>query len=297
MRSTEHATLHWPHSRLAHGIMLAVERDTRGVNLNSAQRFNHYPASPLPVISWIFEGELRMVRAADIDGGAAQLGPVLPSITFAGPHDVPTASWSPGAVHALTVSVYPECLTQLLPIDLAAYRNRVVPMADVAQSAAPALWRACLAVQAEGNANGDSPFERLQHEWARLMAEPNGSLAPPSMRAWLQALSVRLAFSRAGVSVRQWQRTVKTMIGQSQRDLMQYAKSEAAFERVANWPAGQTPHWADIAADTGYADQSHLGRETRRLTGLSPQRLLQRMADDEAFWLYRLLQQHHRARH
>jgi AraC-like DNA-binding protein len=31
--------------------------------------------------------------------------------------------------------------------------------------------------------------------------------------------------------------------------------------------------WADIAAEADYADQSHLCREARRLSGISPQEL------------------------
>lgn len=37
-----------------------------------------------------------------------------------------------------------------------------------------------------------------------------------------------------------------------------------------------------------YANQSHLCRETRRLTGFSPDELRRRIHGDEGFWLYRL---------
>ena len=47
---------------------------------------------------------------------------------------------------------------------------------------------------------------------------------------------------------------------------------------------------ADIAADEGYADQSHLCRVSRRITGFSPEALRVRIAEDEAFWAYRLWQ-------
>ena len=36
--------------------------------------------------------------------------------------------------------------------------------------------------------------------------------------------------------------------------------------------------WADVAADTGYADQAHLCRVTRRIIGCSPKALRQSMA-------------------
>jgi AraC-like DNA-binding protein len=47
-------------------------------------------------------------------------------------------------------------------------------------------------------------------------------------------------------------------------------------------------NWAELAADTDYADQSHLCRETRRMTGFSPDDLRRRIGSEEAFWAYRL---------
>lgn len=41
-------------------------------------------------------------------------------------------------------------------------------------------------------------------------------------------------------------------------------------------------------ADTGYADQSHLSRETRRITGFPPGELRRRIIEDESFWVYRI---------
>lgn len=47
-----------PGSPMGGCIFAAVERDTRGAMLSDAQRFNYYPATPLAMISWIFEGEV-----------------------------------------------------------------------------------------------------------------------------------------------------------------------------------------------------------------------------------------------
>jgi len=48
-----------------------------------------------------------------------------------------------------------------------------------------------------------------------------------------------------------------------------------------------TAGMAAVAAEAGYADQSHLCRELRRYTGLSPQQLWRCMPNDEALWVYR----------
>lgn len=45
------AWLHLPDRALAGCIYMGAERDTRGPGLDAAQRFNYYPASPLPMLS------------------------------------------------------------------------------------------------------------------------------------------------------------------------------------------------------------------------------------------------------
>jgi AraC-like DNA-binding protein len=45
---------------------------------------------------------------------------------------------------------------------------------------------------------------------------------------------------------------------------------------------------ADAAASDGFADQAHLSRQAKRITGFTPQQMRLRFFEDEAFWLYRL---------
>ncbi len=77
----------------------------------------------------------------------------------------------------------------------------------------------------------------------------------------------------------------KQLTGQSQRDLELYARIEAAVEHAAR----HDQDLATLAARSGYSDQSHLGRELKRVTGLPARQLRERMMQEEAFWLYRLL--------
>ena len=46
-------------------------------------------------------------------------------------------------------------------------------------------------------------------------------------------------------------------------------------------------NWSDVAIDSGCADQAHLCREIRRITGLSPQALRHALRTQEGFWIYR----------
>jgi len=46
-------------------------------------------------------------------------------------------------------------------------------------------------------------------------------------------------------------------------------------------------NWANIAAEAGYADQSHFCRELRRHTGFSPQQLWRLVPQEEDLWVYK----------
>lgn len=59
-------------------------------------------------------------------------------------------------------------------------------------------------------------------------------------------------------------------------------------ERERQRPPGQSFDWAAFAQDEGFADQAHLSRTTRRMTGFSPTDFAQRYVEGESFWMYRL---------
>ena len=73
------------------------------------------------------------------------------------------------------------------------------------------------------------------------------------------------------------------------RELRGFGRAENAFfEVLAQSESGAKPQWAELAETSGYADQSHFCRETRRITGFSPEELFRRVTEDENFWSYRL---------
>lgn len=262
-------------------VHIVIERDTRGLALSSSERLNLYPASPLPSLSWILEGELHMV---DVDGRATDLPRTerLPSLVFAGPFRRPAASWSPGPVHALMVSFYPDALTRLWGVRLQDHVNRVVPAAGVLPPEAMTV------LSRIGSA--EAPLDALQSELAPAWqaVQPgtgSGDGGGGGIRNWLASLAARRHRSDLAIGLRQVQRRIKQLTGQSQRDLELYARIEAAVEHAAR----HDQDLATLAAHSGYSDQSHLGRELKRVTGLPARQLRERMMQEEAFWLYRLL--------
>lgn len=281
-----HARLHLPPPGLGACVHLGVERDTRGVQLDDAQRFNYYPATPLPLISWIFHGELHMVSQPTTAKEPSLLAPALPRVVFSGPHRKPSASWSPGPVHALSVSFYPEALSSLFGIGVEPFLDRIAPLEEVVGGE---LLEQLLAI---GEADGRAPYPQVEALLRPLWQGAHGHRTLPTMRGWVQSMALRAAFSRTGAGLRRAQRHFRDWTGQSHRDLQLFVRTERAMAQASAWPQDEPPDLAALASESGFADQSHLGREVRRVTGLSPGLLGERMRTDEAFWFYRLLSEH-----
>ena len=276
------AIMHTPSYALGACLPAGVERDTRGCSLNDAERFNYYPATPLMTISWIFEGTLHMVEGRG-PSPRPRFGPALPRLVLSGPQRSPSASWSPGAVHALSVGFYPEALSRLIGRPIEPFLDQNLPLEAVAP---PAFLQACQAVL---NASGDEPFAMLETQLQPLWHGPGQTSPAPYLGDWVRSIATRAAHSTAGKSLRQLQRRVRDWTGQSYRDLQLFIRVEETFIRSIEVHDSGAPDLAAIAADAGFADQSHMGRKIRRVTGMSPACFGACLANDEAFWYYRLI--------
>ena len=49
------------------------------------------------------------------------------------------------------------------------------------------------------------------------------------------------------------------------------------------------PSMAGIASDVGFSDQSDMGRDVKRIIGISPSTINKLIDTDESFWFYRLI--------
>lgn len=172
MVPTEHARLYLPDKPLRRYTALAVERDTRGQNLTDPQRYNYYPASPFATLSWIWTGQIQQVEDWDA-GTEPRLGEVMPQLVFSGPFTRPSASWSPGPVHALMVGLYPEFVAGVLGVSPEDYCNRIVPLVQVTPALPAWFVAVCQAVlQAP-----EAPFACWQQQLGQHLH--TGQLAPP----------------------------------------------------------------------------------------------------------------------
>ncbi len=281
LRST--ASLVAPSWGLSSCIRAYLFRSTMDVDLQPAERLNYFPASPLCCISLLARGdEAELLALGDEEFDPPQR---ISRAAFFGPYTVPTVSRNPGPGQGLMLMLLPDALHAMTGLDVGAYVNRHVPLHHVLD----ADW--CRMAQDVMEAPDDAARVRLVEAFLlpRWQAARRQGAVPVSKAAdWVQALGVRALTSGVGQSLRQIERRIRAWTGQSLRDLRSRARAESAFFQARDAVNTGRVNWADVAAGSGYADQSHFCRETRRITGLSPGELRQRMDDDESFWIYRI---------
>jgi AraC-like DNA-binding protein len=279
---TDAGTRLWlPPLALAGCVRAVMMRDTRGRRLDAPQRENFFPATPLVQLFWWAEGcsEWLATPGFSVPTPGLRHAPVQ----FGGPFTRPTHTRNPGEMRAFKLPMQPDAFTALTGVALDRQVNRV---ADAREVLPPAWhgWLDALAMAPDDAARLQALQDFLLPRWQALGAQRPGQ----RYAAWTEALAVRAATSAAGRSLRQLERRIKAWAGLPLRELRAVSRAERAFYAVAAAEGGAGVNWADIAADTDYADQSHLCRETRRLTGFSPEGLRRRIQTEEAFWAYRL---------
>jgi AraC-like DNA-binding protein len=90
-------------------------------------------------------------------------------------------------------------------------------------------------------------------------------------------------------SPRHVERRIKSFSGRSLREWQAIVRTEGLFFAARDLhEAGQPFDWAALALDEGFADQAHMTRTVRRITGFTPTEFARRFIEDESFWLYRL---------
>lgn len=279
---TDERTRLWlPPLALAGCVRAVLLRDTRGRMLDAVQRENYFPATPLVQLFWWAEGRSEWLATPgfSVPPPEPRHAPVL----FGGPFTRPTHTRNPGEMRAFKLLMLADAFSALTGVALERHVNRVSDAREVL----PADWLAW--AQRMSAAADDAERLRLLEDFLLPRWQALGTQRPGHRyAAWTEALAVRAATSAAGRSLRQLERRIKAWAGLPMRELRAVSRAENAFYAVAAAETDAGVNWADIAAGSDYADQSHLCRETRRLTGFSPEDLRRRIQTDEAFWVYRL---------
>ncbi|QEL55278.1 helix-turn-helix domain-containing protein [Chromobacterium paludis] len=275
--------------RSLQGALAAIaRRDTRGLALSEAQRLTHFPASLLLTLSWFQGMEGGLVEPAPDGIGGCWRAFASPMV-LSGSQSLPRVSWTSSPGRAVSVCFTADVAQALFRLDVAAVHDKVVD----ARLALGPEWQAMLAdlLAAQDDAATLATLERhLAVCWQRVR---HGQGAVPSLlrlgRDWVERLGWQARQWAATHSQRQVERRIKTYSGRSLREWQSLVRTEGVFFAArAQYEAGLQPDWAELAQDQGFADQAHLSRASKRITGFAPGAFAKRFIEDESFWLYRL---------
>jgi AraC-like DNA-binding protein len=269
-----------PRLSLASCVRAYIARSTVGRPLlPPQQRLNHFPATSHCGITWFIRGSSQIVEPA------GEHPSPLPEVCFGGPHTRPFISYNPGPVHVFMVLFFPQALHALTGIDLSRQTDRIAPLEAVFE--VPWLQ---LSQQVMAACDDDERVlltERFLEPMWRAARE-RGAAPGGLLGDWAHALAAHAAAAGWGASARSTERRIKAWAGQPLRRLRRMNRIEQSFLEARGAIEDGTVSWAELAARTGYADQAHLCREVREVTGHSPTELARKARDDEAYWVYRI---------
>ncbi len=183
-------------------------------------------------------------------------------------HDLPAVDWTVGlrlrcgvggAVLGLPMTDLTASATPLRELWAARARRAE---SRLAECATPAEARSVLEALVAERLRDVEP-DRLPIEAARALRAPG-------------ARTDRVA-AALGVSERGLRRHVRHEVGVGPKELQRVLRFHRFLKRIEG-VAREHASLAGVAADVGYADQSHLGRECRRLSGASPGALVRSWA-------------------
>lgn len=265
-----------PPRGLASCLSAGIYRDTRGTDLDTEDRLNFFPASPLVTLTIVMSGQLH-ARANVCGPEELKTVPPLPALSVMPPQTTPLSSWSPGPVAALTLGFFPDAWSAL--------------GGSLAAPSIPQVLQHELDVLETSRTVGDL-WEHLCALLLPLWRDARHRTATPhwpgsdSIADWGRQVITAAALSGPGRSLRAAERRLRRWTGHSRQTVSFFAKIENLHALSVALPDAPM---AEIAAEANYSDQSHMGREVRRATGFSPARLNALIATRESFWCYRLL--------
>src|SRR5215470_13168237 len=266
-----------PRAALAACVRGFVARRVEGAA--DSEHLSRFPATASCSLSWFLEGSA--VRVCDEQSTHAR-------IVFRGPQTRPVVVRHRGSLHMFILLLAPDALWWLTGLGVDRHLNRICPLATVLDDSWQAM--ALNVLDAPTDEDRVKRIEKfLEPRWSAARSRNRAASWGPAQRhgEWSRAAISRAHIFSKGRSRRQLERQMRTMTGWSARALRGLARAEDALLLAAHSTQLRV-NWASIAAEAGYADQSHLCRELRRYTGFSPQQLWRRVANEDDFWVYQI---------
>lgn len=276
-----HATLALPSLALRRCVRAYLMLDTTQAPapgpMAGAHRLNHYPANVFCGLGWFLQGQSEVVTPGEVPQP-------VPQAVFVGPQTRPWITRHSGAVRSFGVLFYPQAFHRLTGVPLDGHLDALRPQ-DLLLGQ-DWLDLGAQVLQAPDTASRLARVEAfLRPRWQEVQG---GGGALDGVSAWWRALQAQAAAEGWGPSARSLVRFATVATGQPLRRLAWLSRAEATLTQARQSSYHTPPVWSEVAAQGGYADQAHLCRDTRRVTGCSPAELARRADSDESYWLYRL---------
>lgn len=280
-----HEWLHLAPASLQGALVAIVVRDTVGLDLGSAQRLTHFPASAFVTISWFRGVDVGLVTR-DAQGPAWT--PFGARVMISGSQSHPSVSWAPTTGAGMVACFNADAAQALFKVDLGAIQDRFVPVDEVTGEEFAPLWEA---LAASRDADVAAVFEHhLARRWQALQGRNSNQASLRQLgRNWVERLAWQASQWARVHSPRHVERRIKSFSGRSLREWNSLVRTEGLFFAARErHEAGLPFDWATLALDEGFTDQAHMIRTVRRITGFSPTEFAARFERDESFWMYRL---------
>ncbi len=278
-----------PPAPLRQHLVCVIERDTRGCDLHPLQAFTYGPATPNMSITWLWQGQTERLLEWRPDDLQAPRERLNASILIRGGTTKPWITYSEEPLHALIAVFRPNALHHLFGLKPSEWMDQLQPLEACKLDPAWLRWaRQILAVQSSSAAL-PLLYAGLERQLASdLSSGPHPELA----NRWLTRLE-NLAGNRSQRTLQRW---IKQQTGTTARQLDRFIRFEQlglVVGNVFNNQQRQVPQ-ADLAASTGFSDQSHMAREVKHALGFSVGDGLRRFFLYESFWLFRTKLRLHR---
>ncbi|GGM42655.1 DUF6597 domain-containing transcriptional factor [Promicromonospora citrea] len=163
------------------------------------------------------------------------------------------------------IRLRPGAAGAVLGLPAAEVRDQRVPLAAVWPDAGPALAEALAAADAPGR------LTLLAGAVRRRRAERDGLVAAAARLLGEPGARISAVAAALGVSERHLHRRTVDAVGYGPKTLARVAR----LRRLVALSSPGGPSLAERAVAAGYASQTHMSDEVRRLTGLTPVRFLE----------------------
>lgn len=157
---------------------------------------------------------------------------------------------------------------------LAALRDRIVDLADL-DPAFAGRFRAAAARPDVGDSIA-ALGALLEQTLARLPVDARIEAAVTRLEACQGSEPIAAVIAAGGMGARSFQTTFKQQVGLSAKEFARIQRLQATIRLLDD---GRRPV-AELAIESGFADQSHATREVRRVTGSTPARLRDALRHD-----------------